>query len=161
MLAGGFQATVDPTRDQVMITKRSTVQKKPVVVGEEVKSKTTEQDLIFTALGNNEQGTTTDKKGIIEVVLYQVTEKKVSEIIKKPRPEIQNIQFGIRSGMKSFEEGTKEGGFSTGETTFGRETRRKVNIQGVQVDKPLAVFRVVLVGEMPEKNIQMLEQPRQ
>ena len=57
--------------------------------------------------------------------------------------------------MKSF--GTRS--FQTGETTFGKPKKEKVNIRGVKDLKPLAAFRMVLVGENVAEGLEMKEVP--
>ena len=162
MLSGGFkQSGADPSREQLMIKHRTTVQRTPSLgVGEEKESQSTQEALLFSALGSNEGvGTVDDKKGRIEVIVYEVVEKQVSEIVETPLPGLLDTRSRfddtLGGGMKSFGGGVR-GGFSAGETSFGKETRRKVNVQGVVVEKPLAAFQVVLVGELPEQEIEMV-----
>lgn len=165
MLSEGFQLVEsDPSRAQCLVDQRTTVKKGPSLeVGEKRKDQSTQEALLFSALGANEGvGTVDDKKGRIEVVVYQVIEEQVSEIIDRPLPSVFAIRdsvrdlFGSDRGGGTKSGGILSGGYSAGKTDFGKETRRKVDIQGVKVERPLAAFQLVLVGEIPGRAMEMV-----
>lgn len=158
MLAGKFNIVKsDPSREALLITSRSTVKKqKPSKLGEETTNDSTEQSLIFRNLQETQGvGTVADKKGKIEVVVYQVVIKEIRAIIEKPAPSFRNLFGGDMYGGGMTMRGG--GGFSAGQTTFGKETRKEVKISKVRLEQPLAAFQLVLVGERAEAQMEMMD----
>jgi hypothetical protein len=151
MLVGFQPAQRTPNTIYAAVAKRVTVPAKKVgalKVGQETETKGTEEDLIFSIPPKGKiKGDVEDKKGLVEVVVYLVEDRKISEIIEKP-PQLPQTHFEFGDGMRTLGGGIK--GFSPGETTYGKETRKKVDITGVGIIEPLAAFHVVLVGENPE-----------
>lgn len=162
ILTGGFSPVEGAEgREQFTLRERVTVEKpriQPLAVGEEQKAVSTKEKLIFTSLGENiGVGTVDDKSWKIEVVVFEVIERQVSEIIETPLPILEtSFRVGdtlrMGGGLRSFWGG---GGFSAWTTSFGKPKSEKVNISGVIVQKPLAAFQVVLVGEMDNKEMGM------
>jgi hypothetical protein len=165
MLAGGFGPTENPARKQLLIENRSTLKGKTGLgVGEEKEEQSVEEPMLFSSLqGNEGVGTIADRKGVIEVVVYEAFDKRISEIVEEPLPAIVDIRDSFRHTFGGG--GLTKGEFlgsrqSAGETTFGKGRREKVNTCGVQIIRPVAAFRVVLVGESGEDQMEMAEEVR-
>lgn len=132
-------------------------------VGEEVEAKATAEDLIFALVSEEGAEAPEKEKGVVEVIVYEATEDEVTEVIKTPKPKVElwqpasdwdltrNVTLG--GEMKSF--GSRS--FQTGETKFGKPKREKVTISGVKDLKPIAAFRMVLVGENVAEGLEMKE----
>ena len=157
MLAG-LHTEESGQRASRLISERVTVTKhSPLSIGEEKRQASVQQDLIFTIPPKDQiKGDLEDKKGLVEVVVFQVVEKKISEIIEKPQTQI--LRGAFDDSPLTLGGGTRGFGFQAGETTFGKEKREPVNISGVRVEKPIAAFRLVLVGENSQDGLVMAEQ---
>ena len=170
MLMGGFRPAkteegISYTVASQRVTKIATNDKRVPGVGEEVESKAIAEDLIFRLVSEEGAEAPEKEKGVVEVIVFEVTEDAVTEVIKTPIPRVEVWQpdnlddlFSTRGvtldyGMKSI--GTRS--FQAGETTFGKPKKEKVNIRGVKDLKPLAAFRMVLVGENMAKGLEMKE----
>lgn len=159
MLAG-FKPEDGKGNWRAFIDRRRTVTKsKPSSeLGETQQNSAVEESLIFTSLGENVWvGTTSDHKWKVQVVVYEVTEKEIKEIVETPR-DFGFMSSGNDIGTLLWGGALKMGGwFSAGRTSYGKETKRKVNSTGVRIEKPIAAFELVLVGEMPGKEMEMIE----
>lgn len=153
MLAGFEKPDNSPDFFGALISQRITVHQKKVGqlgVGEETKSKGTEENLIFTIPAEGTiQGNVVDNKGLIEVIVFNVFQKIIRQIIEEPiiphRPSVR--AGGVDTLM------TRE--FAPGQTTFGEKRTEEVNISGVEVIDALAAFGLVLVGERKEADLEM------
>lgn len=171
MLIGGFEPVsgeegVSSAAAIKRVTQISDNKKKPEV-GEEVESNARVEDLIFRLVSEEGVEAPEQEKGVVEVIVFEAIEDEVTEVIKTPKmPKIevwqpggserysqQNLAFGNLRGA------TKGGGstFHVGETLFGTPKREKVKIGGVTGLKPLAAFRMVLVGENLTEGLEMKE----
>ena len=166
MLIGGFrpaqkQEGMSYTGATQRVTENANNRKQPAV-GEEVKDKATVEDLIFRFSDEEGAEAPEKEKGVVEVIVFEVTEDEVMEVVKTPVSRASIIKpfgnfddwFGVRGGTKTF-----SGGFKTGETKFGKPKHEKVSISGIRDLKPLAAFRMVLVGEKPQDGLEMKEAP--
>lgn len=167
LLLGGFERAkrvegVSCTGISQRVTEISNNDKKVPRVGTEVESKAIVEDLIFRLVDEEGAEAPEKEKGVVEVIVFETTEDEVTEVIKTPKPKLEmwqpsssldlvgggTLSYGMKGGTKTFQ---------TGETTFGEPKKEKVTIRGVKDAKPLAAFRMVLVGENITEGLEMKE----
>jgi len=150
------------TKRQVLLRNQSS----PASEGNGDKQEAETYDLVFrkVAQRGTKENATFDQKGLVDVIVAACTDDQVTEIRTQPVPsrpilDSDYLGFGVRSsiqtlggdnlrGMGGFK-GTF-GGFrdSTvkGETEFANRQVEKVNIHTVRDLRPIARFRLALVG---------------
>jgi hypothetical protein len=126
-------------------------------LGEKQTEKADVTDLEFhiVAERGTEENATFDNKGLIEVIVARCVVDEVIEKITKPRI-VQDYPYDRRPGLLySFHSEIDLGGLRSastpdstrkGETKFTNERREKVSIESVKNIKPVARFRLALVG---------------
>lgn len=161
LLLSGFRpAQKEEGKSYAVVDKRITEvgkdDRKAPGVGEEVKSKADIQDLIFTLISGEDVEAPEKEKGVVEVIVCEATEDEVSEVIKTPKPRLE-----IYHSPREWDQGLAFKSFIPGQTKFSEPKREKVTIGGIKDLKPIAAFRMVLVGENTTEGLEMKEvQPK-
>jgi hypothetical protein len=118
-------------------------------LGQEGEVNAITEDLIFTLSGNEVE------KGVVEVIVFEVTREEVTELItpdlyggleSSSRADLTR-QFPTRKSLRQ--------GFFPGQTNFGEPKRTRVKKKGIKDQKPIAAFRMVLVGEDTDEGLIM------
>lgn len=146
------------TKRQVLLRDNSSVSTE----GNGEKQPAETYDLVFNTVAKRgtKENATFDQKGLVDVIVATCTDDEVTEIRTQPisYPKVDSDFGGGYSGLRSFggfgtrslDLGVTKGGFrdSTvkGETSFTNREVQKVNIRTVRELRPIARFRLSLVG---------------
>lgn len=164
MLIGGFRPAkkedgLSYTVAAQRVTETSRNEKNGPGVGEETNSRATAEDLIFRFVDEEGAEAPENEKGVVEVIVFEATEDEVTEVIKTPKLKVEVLQPRLDDWDLSPKRGVPMSykSFQVGETQFGKPKREKVTITGIKDVKPLAAFRMVLVGENVSEDLEMRE----
>ena len=172
VFGSGFEKSPNTQwRESAFVSNRITAKKTKETewIGESVQEKSIQENLIFSSPSNWwVKWDVNDQQWTIEVVVYQVVEEEISEITEQQTPGIlewltwsgnwfdgtfsaspmtRSYWWELKScGSDTLSSGNS-GGFKWGKTEFWKKTRKKVNVAGVRVEKPISAFKVVLVWE--------------
>lgn len=159
------------TKRQVLLRDNSSVSTE----GNGEKQPAETYDLVFNTVAQRgtKENATFDQKGLVDVIVATCTDDEVTEIRTQPisYPKVDLDSGGGYSDLRSFGSfvtrslnlGVTKGGFrdSTvkGETSFTNREVQKVNIRTVRELRPIARFRLALVGSGGPIVAEMSEAP--